>query len=87
MVVAVEYGLDRISDQLRDKGYTVVAYPDYMGAVDAFIYKDQMLGSLDNSIENCMLANAHGILIINGANKTIGEIEDILRKRLYSPLF
>lgn len=95
MVVAVDYGLGDISGQLREKGYTIVSYPEYKGVVDAFIYKDQTasnMGSYENSevgqsLENDTFGNTQGVLIINAKNKDLSQIEQILKTRVYSPLF
>ena len=95
MVIAVENGLGDISRQLRERGYTIVSYPEYAGVVDAFIYKDSISNSnvaLQNSVEDQSLENytssaPQGVLIINARNKNITQIEEILKTRTYSPLF
>lgn len=95
MVVAVENGLEELSAQLREKGYTIVSYPEYTGVVDAFIYKEKISSDiepyqdngLNQSIENYGSTGQKGILIINVANKSIMQIEEILKTRIYSPLF
>ncbi len=95
MVVAVESGLEEVSRQLSERGYTIVSYPEYAGVVDAFIYKETMssgIGSYENnglgeSLENYASSRPQGVLIINANNKSAAQIEEILRTRLYSPLF
>ena len=95
MVVAVENGLGAISKELRERGYTIVSYPEYKGVVDAFIYKDEIpsaVGSYQNnglnqSLENYESTSPKGVLIINATNKDVIKIEEILRTRIYSPLF
>lgn len=95
MVIAVEEGLGDISEQLRQRGYTIVSYPEYGGVVDAFLYKQDMLSSINqytNSfitepLENQISNPSHGVLIINANNKTADQVEEIIKKRLYSSLF
>lgn len=95
MVIAVEPGLENISGQLRERGYTIVSYPEYKGVVDALIYKKDMLNNI-NEYQNSVMANVlenqntdsyQGILVVNGNNKSADQIEKILRSRIYSPLF
>lgn len=95
VVIAVESGLQNISEELRKKGYTIVAYPEYKGIVDAFIYKEDMINSIrqyQNSVMNDTMENDYsntlkGVLVINANNKNINQIEAILKNRVYSPLF
>ena len=95
MVIAVENGLGDLTEKLREKGYTIVSYPEYAGVVDAFIYKDAMLNNSESyennvvgeSLENGIFSKAQGILIINASNKSVVDIEQILKTRVYSPLF
>lgn len=95
MVIAVENGLGDISRQLRERGYTIVSYPEYGGVVDAFIYKEDMIQSITQyqnsftmgTLENHNSNGSYGVLIVNANNKSVEQIEEILKKRLYSPLF
>lgn len=95
MVIAVEDGLEDLSEQLRNKGYTIVRYPEYGGIVDAFIYKEDMIQSMTHyknsfgidSLENQSSNTSYGVLVVNASNKSVEQIEVILQKRLYSPLF
>ena len=95
MVIAVEDGLEDLAKALRERGYTVVHYPEYGGVVDAFVYKDDMIQSMaqyqnsftTNSLENNNSNTSYGVLVVNANNKSVEQIEAILQKRLYSPLF
>jgi len=95
MIIAVENGLGNISDQLKEKGYTMVGYPGYKGAVDAFIYKEDMISGISHYQNNIMAGvvssnkdnGFQGVLVINANNKSVNQIEQILRDRVYSPLF
>jgi len=95
MIIAMESGLENISEQLRKKGYTIVSYPEYKGMVDAFIYKEDMISGINqyqnnmmtNALENNNTSESKGILIVNANNKNADQIEEILKNRIYSPLF
>lgn len=95
MVIAVEVGLEETSRKLKERGYTIVSYPEYAGVVDAFICKDNIPNNMgvfqdneiDSPLESYAYSKQHGILIINATNKSISQIEDILETRVYSPLF
>lgn len=95
MVIAVEPGLENISDQLVKRGYTIVNYPEYNGVVDAIIYKKNMISHIKeyqnsimaNVLENNNTKPSQGVLVINANNKSTNQIEEILRSRVYSPLF
>ena len=93
MTVAVQKGHEMLKDELRNLGYDVVTFGEFTGIIDALIYS----GSLENgalnqnnfdmySIGNYS-DNARGILMINIENKSVDEIDVILKKRVYSPLF
>ena len=95
MVIAVEDGLEHIEAYLSQRGYRIVNYPDYGGVVDAFIYKEDMIKGINqyndsltmDSFENNNSSSSYGVLVINANNKSEKQIEDILKSRLYSPLF
>lgn len=95
MVIAVEAGLENISDQLRKRGYTIVSYPGYKGVVDALIYKKDMINNINeyqnsvmvDALENHNSNSSQGVLVVNANNKSASQIEEILRSRIYSPLF
>lgn len=95
MVIAVDAGLENISDQLVKRGYTIVNYPGYNGVVDAIIYKKNMISHINeyqnsvmvNALENNNTKPSQGVLVINANNKSANQIEEILRSRVYSPLF
>ncbi len=90
MIIAVESGLEGIVRGLREKGYTVVRGPDYNTPVDVFIYKEGLMTKGPTTLDITNLDNSsayYGVLMINANNKSLEEIENILKNRLYSPLF
>lgn len=79
MIIAVE-NVD-LAKKLSGMGY-IVKNVTYNGYVDAVIYEKS------NVIENNMsLFAVSPTLIINSQSKNAGEIDTILKTRLYSPLF
>lgn len=88
MVIAVAPGLEEIRDKLMELGYEVVILGEYNYPIDAVIYKgytpDMSYISTNNTSFN---SDSYGILMINAQNKTIEEINYVLKTRLYSPLF
>lgn len=98
MVVAVQRGLGHIKDKLREKGYEVVTLGEYNYPIDAMIYTGSSPESAHISKNNMPNLTSHnmgfgdtgrsyGVLMVNAANKTIAQIEEILKRRVYSPLF
>lgn len=91
MIVAVERELVELRGQLQERGYTMVSYPDYQGSIDAYIYTGKIPSELGNqqndAIGNYVFSKPQGILMVNARNKTVSQIEEILRTRVYSPLF
>ncbi|NLM50008.1 MAG: hypothetical protein GX196_03540 [Clostridiaceae bacterium] len=87
MIVAVQKGLNELKEQLRNMGYDVVTYLEYDHPIDAIVYEN-----IDIS-QNLFSSNYHsfdgnfGILMVNAKNKTAQEIDAILKKKVYSPLF
>ena len=89
MIVAVDGKYKDIITELNIKGFQVVGI-NTKKRIDAVLYNsDYDKGFIDN-INESSLTNAvgnQGVLIIDIKNKTLNEVETILRKRLYSPLF
>jgi len=93
MIIAIEKGLEKLKQQLEDKGYKCF-YIGEDGIADAIIYKDkdnhpyfQVNNSHQFTSVNNRNAGTSGALLINAENKTIDEIIGILNRRTYSPLF
>ncbi|MDK2798678.1 MAG: hypothetical protein PWP27_1171 [Clostridiales bacterium] len=98
MIVAVQRGLENIKDKLREKGYDVVTFGEYNYPIDAVIYTGNRLEASfikNNNIPNLMsqslgmehVDRSYGVLLINATHKTIEEIDTMLKRKTYSPLF
>lgn len=83
MTVAVQKHLHQIKQGLMEYGYDVVTYGEYKYPVDAIVYS----GGEVFSFTNQMNIPSNGMLMVNCTNKTIAEIDNILKRRVYTPLF
>ncbi len=84
--VVVQNGLENIKKGLEKLGYEVVKI-DESDRVDAIIY---IANGYDTSFYNLMNVNNdknRNILLINASGKTINQIDNMIKNRLYSPLF
>lgn len=86
MVVAVTNSLKHLAKDIEGLGYTVVVLGQYDYPIDAMIYTEYIPEISYVSSNNISKEN-YGILMINAKNKTIKEIDTILKTKLYSPLF
>lgn len=93
MVVAIQKGLTGIKEKLIERGYDVVTMGEYNFPVDALVYVGRGI-DMSHYPNTGITANAnyndvenHGALLINVNNKSIDEIDKILKKRVYTPLF
>lgn len=86
MIVAVENSIGYLKNALSDKGYNVVDFGEYRLPIDAIVYESVHLKpcSEHNFLNS---GSRNGILMIYAKNKTIDEIDNILRTRTYSSLF
>ncbi len=82
--VAIEQGLEEIKQELENRGYEIVDYKD-KGHIDAIVYKNinDDIGNINNSTDG----NIDGAILVNANNKTIDEIEYVIRTRKYEKLF
>ncbi|MBZ4644763.1 MAG: hypothetical protein PWR27_1547 [Petroclostridium sp.] len=98
MVVAVQRGLESVKDKLRERGYDVVTFGEYNYPIDAVVYTGNGLETSyikNNNMPNLAshtlgfgnIDRSYGVLLINATNKTIEEIDTILKRKVYSPLF
>jgi broad-specificity NMP kinase len=94
MNIIIDNGLDDIKEALKSRGYNVYNIGDNVVA-DAILYREKdkhpyyevnNLPSATSSVANGK-NSAYGAILINVNNKSIEEIENILNKRVYSPLF
>lgn len=82
--VALQQGLENLGEELKSRGYEVVAYGD-QGHIDAIVYSDIYSGL--SSVNNSAEGNAYGAILINANNKTVDEIVHIIDTRRYERLF
>ena len=84
MIVAVERGLENIKNYLENSGYNVVYADGYKGAIDAYVYKNagiSYVNSYNTFAQNS--GNYSGVLIVNAKNKSLQDVEEILKNRVY----
>jgi len=86
MVVAVMKGLNGIKDNLRNLGYEVVTYGEYNYPIDAIVYTSDQLWNLNISPSN-VKGNTSGVITINARHKSISDIDSMLKRKIFSPLF
>lgn len=84
MIVAIESCPEGIVTELNNFGYNIVDFYNHSGAVDAIIYTGHLSNTFSNSITS---SDNNGIFVINAEGKSATEIDNILQKRLYSPIF
>ncbi len=70
-----------IKQKLESFGYEISS--EISEDTNALLYT----GSLQNTFDLCKNASANGVFVINTTHKTPEEIDNILQKRLYSPIF
>lgn len=90
MVVAITPNLKHLQDKLSDKGYKVVMLGQYDYPIDALIYTGycpDVSFVCTNNVNNISNSGHYGVLMINAVNKSVEELDKILKTRLYSPLF
>ena len=74
---------DNLKNELENMGYELVDFNSNTGCVDAILYK----GHLSDAFGCSACSDSNGIFVINAEGKTSEEIDNILQKRLYSPIF
>lgn len=89
--IAVQNGLDNIRDGLNSLGYEIVEI-DRSTGVEAVIYMADGYdinyhNQLVNMNEGEDITNNKGIMLINATGKTVEQIDSIINRRIYSPLF
>ncbi len=85
MTVAVSPMLTTIAEQLRELGYDVVCYGSYKYPIDALVYSGESLS--EANVLSAGTGGTYGVLMINAQNKTIKQIDNALKNRVYTPLF
>ncbi|MFA5523824.1 MAG: YkuS family protein [Tissierellales bacterium] len=89
--IIVQKGLNDLKNSLGNLGYEVVDINDSSTA-QAIIYMadgydieyHNNLASMNIGVD---ISNNMGTILINAAGKTTEEIDNIIKKKIYSPLF
>lgn len=76
--ISIQEGLNELASELLNRGYEIVEHDS-----DAYIYMAD--GYNISNLTN--INNDKGTLLINATDKTIDQIEEILNKGYYTPLF
>jgi len=88
MVVATHNCSKDICEKLRANGYDVVTFGRYNYPIDALLYTGESIPTLSASTGVFDAGReAGGIFVVNCENKSINELDNILRNRVYTPLF
>ena len=87
--VAVQDSLNEIKDELKRRGYNIISMEDGVEA-DAIVYMNEgnetpYIGDYDYNDE--LDSYNKGAILINANNKSIDEIDKIIKNRIYTPLF
>lgn len=83
MTVAVGPGLTSLNNYLQKSGFNTVDLNSFPHKIDAVVYK----GISASLIQNCTPEAGGSILLVDCSGKTPFEVVQILRNKLYSPLF
>jgi len=88
MIIAIEKGLDAISDYFSKRGYQVVA-PDSAHMYDAVIYETLHFSGIPAPEKTSAKAGVStgGVFLICARNRTPQEIEAMLCQKAYCNLF
>lgn len=84
MTVAITQGMQYIGERLRELGYNVVEYGKYKNRIDAVVYSGHYLAAAQMVSTN--FSGNNGVLMINATNKTIEQIDQYLKRKVYSGL-
>lgn len=85
MTVAMQKGLEYMSDTLRRHGFDVVIYGEYSYPVDALVYLGESM-PLTSSVGTANHEH-RGVFMINARGRSAEDIAQILMRRTYTPLF
>ena len=89
MVVAITLEVEHLKEPLKGLGYEVVYLGKYDYPIDAMIFESfsPNLSYVTNNNIPTNSTTSYGILMVNAKNKSLDEIDKILKTRRYSPLF
>ena len=83
MIVAVQKGLSHMKNALSELGFDTVVYGEYRFPIDAIVY----YGISSELMMSTEPYTSNSVFLVDCTNKTPREVADILRRRLYTPLF
>lgn len=85
MIISVDDNLRGLYDELKSNGNDVHLFSENVNS-DVVVYsgRNTHLASLNASLHT---AYGGGALLINGDNKSVQEIESMIRNRSYSSIF
>lgn len=86
MVIAVQRGLARLAARLREMGHEVVVFGEGRRPVDVLVYDKGHDAALISAVR-VEEGAGQNIFLINANGKTAEEIDKIIHRRLYTPLF
>ncbi|MBU5451492.1 YkuS family protein [Acetivibrio sp. MSJd-27] len=84
MVISLSPEIMHLKEPLEDMGFFTVPFSKNDIPVDALLYYDENFISRNGLLMDTQ--TTQGVLLVNVRNKSIEEIEMILRYRTYSPL-
>jgi hypothetical protein len=90
LIVAVERSLHHIKDGLEEMGYDIVDLEENASSDAIVYYRDGQDHRSEEMSHNSFSSGAsavNGTFLVNAYDKSIDEIDQILKKRSYSPLF
>ena len=93
IIVAVQKTLNDLKSALKSLGYEVVDVESYNYPIDAIVYEGntfQISHVSRNNMPDLSMSDRranYGVLMINSLGKSVEEIDDMLKRRYYSPLF
>lgn len=84
MLISIQDNLYDIFEYLKGRGYDVCKLSENIIS-DVYIYSNSTEGLLE--ITNKVMGSLEGSFLIDAQNKSFKEIEAIINRRAYSPLF
>lgn len=98
MIIGIQKGLDGIKASLQNKGYDVKeVHGVYSAPVDVYIYdghegefclmEGATIPSMAGMINSIEQRDYRGTFLVNASRRSVEEIEAMICRRTYTPLF
>lgn len=84
MTVALTENAMQFEEGLRQRGYRVVAYGRYRGAIDAVVYAGAQMDSI--RLSNSNFGGHSGVLLIDCTGHTLNDLDYYLQNRAFSSI-